>query len=457
LKAQHRLATLPLDYALSRDFFAKEAVKYFDPPRSTATYCLPQNIPPTTDKMIPGSVVGSYQRYKNDTNVFTTWLSKAAAACGYKSPRATAAPPFPPPKPVLAPKSPTATSSASNLTLAEKLRAQAEKKAKKREEKNKGTSVDLAPEPVPIPTLKHTVKTQELLRQAEAVSESPKIKIPDAIMIVVERAIQARKRCTAWFEKTGIDNGESNDGHRHFIEILEQTLKILKPDYLPKDERSDSMGPKMAATPRKASSSRQVHDLSGLCNRFSSLQVEDTEEIADTTVAIEAISATPDTNLRKAEPGAIPMIDMFELDYDDSFDPMFDVFCFFEDLHRLQDFLNETWAKFKKGELDLMTAAIITNGAFDLVRREEHELTISIFGDDKLSYQRLASLIFFAECLGRGESPSRHEQLRITPFDNFIFLSTARSVMKFEKFLALKIEVRSAIETTYGQIVDPKP
>jgi hypothetical protein len=407
--------------------------------------------------MIPGSLVGSYQQYKNDTNVFTTWLSKAAAACGYKSPRAAAAPPSSPPKPVLTSKSLTATSSASNLTLAEKLRAQAEKKAKKREEKKKGTSVDLAPEPVPIPTLKHTVKTQELLRQAEAVSESPKTKIPDAIMLVVERAIQARKRCTTWFERTGIDNGQSTDGHRHFIEILEQTLKILKPDYSPKDEPSCSMGPKIAATPRKASSSRQVHDLSGLSNRFSSLQVDDTEDAAETTVAIEAISATADPKSQKAKPGATPTIDMFELDYDDSFDPMFDVFCFFEDLHRVQDFLNETWAKFKEGELDLMTAAIITNGAFDLVRREEHELTISIFGDDKLSYQRLASLIFFAESLGRDESPSRHEQLRITPFDNFIFLSTARSVMKFEKFLALKIEVRTAIETTQGQIIDPKP
>jgi hypothetical protein len=398
--------------------------------------------------MIPGSLVGSYQRYKHDTNVFTTWLSKAAAACGYKSPRAAAASPSSPPKPVLAPKPLTETSNASKLTLAEKLRAQAEKKAKKREEKKKGTSVDLAPEPVPIPTLKHTVKTQELLRQAEAVSESPKTKIPDAIMLVLERAIQARKRCTTWFERTGIDNGQSTDGHRHFIEILEQALKILKPDYSPKDESSGSMGPKMAATPRKASSSRQVHDLSGLSNRFSYLQVEDTEDAAETTVAIEAISATSDPKLRKAEPGATPTIDMFELDYDDSFDPMFDVFCFFEDLHRVQDFLNETWAKFKKGELDLMTAAIITNGAFDLVRREEHELTISIFSDDKLSYQRLASLIFFAESLGRGGSPSRQEQLRITPFDNFIFLSTARSVMKFEKFLALKIEVRTATDTT---------
>jgi hypothetical protein len=398
--------------------------------------------------MIPGSLAGSYQQYKNDTNVFTTWLSKAAAACGYKSPRAAAAPPPSPPKPFLTSKSLTATSSASNLTLAEKLRAQAEKKAKKREEKKKGTSLDLAPEPVPIPTLKHTVKTQELLRQAEAVSEGPKTKIPDAVMLVVERAIQARKRCTAWFERTGIDNSQSTDGHRHFIEILEQTLKILKPDYSPKDGPSGSMGPKMAATSRKASSSSQVHDLSGLSNRFSSLQMDGTEDTTEITVAIEAISAASGPKLQKAEPRATPTIDMFELDYDDSFDPMFDVFCFFEDLHRVQDFLNETWAKFKKGELDLMTAAIITNGAFDLVRREEHELTISIFSDDKLSYQRLSSLIFFAESLGRSESPSRHEQLRITPFDNFIFLSTARSVMKFEKFLALKIEVRTAVEIT---------
>ena len=34
--------------------------------------------------MLPEILAGSYIRYKEDTNVFTTWLSQAAVACGYK-------------------------------------------------------------------------------------------------------------------------------------------------------------------------------------------------------------------------------------------------------------------------------------------------------------------------------------------------------------------------------------
>ena len=34
--------------------------------------------------MLPDFLSGSYQRYKQDTALFTTWLAKAAASVGYK-------------------------------------------------------------------------------------------------------------------------------------------------------------------------------------------------------------------------------------------------------------------------------------------------------------------------------------------------------------------------------------
>lgn len=34
--------------------------------------------------MLPEVLEGSYRRYKEDTNVFMTWLSQTAKACGYK-------------------------------------------------------------------------------------------------------------------------------------------------------------------------------------------------------------------------------------------------------------------------------------------------------------------------------------------------------------------------------------
>lgn len=50
------------------------------------------------------------------------------------------------------------------------------------------------------------------------------------------------------------------------------------------------------------------------------------------------------------------------------------VFCFFEDLHRVHDVLNETRESYKVGTRDLVVASIITNLAFNVVRWAEEEI-----------------------------------------------------------------------------------
>jgi hypothetical protein len=62
---------------------------------------------------------------------------------------------------------------------------------------------------------------------------------------------------------------------------------------------------------------------------------------------------------------------VYELETDNSVDRVFDVFCFFEDLHCIQQFLKDTWTKYHLGELNLLTAAIVTDVALDIARREE--------------------------------------------------------------------------------------
>lgn len=334
------------------------------------------------------------------------------------------------------------------MTLAEKLRAQAEKKAKKREEKKNLGAAASEPESVVLPTVKHTIKTHELLRQAEVVSKNAKIKIPDAIVHVVSRAIKARRRCAAWFQKTGLDNGHSNEGHAHFIEVLEKAMGILKPDF----ETSNSQGKtdKVAETQATATKSKArstAHDLSGLSNRFSNLDVEDTEGLVDTETTIQSLSST--VAGKSAQKTAPPKaVDIYELEYDDSFDRLFDVFCFFEDLHRLQDFLTDTWRKYKTFEIDLLSVSLTTNAALDIIRREEEAVMNFVFPhSSQLDYTKLAACVFFAESLtmpgGPGAMMSPKESLRITPFDNFIYLPTARTLMKCQPFFKLKVQVCS--------------
>ena len=82
-----------------------------------------------------------------------------------------------------------------------------------------------------------------------------------------------------------------------------------------------------------------------------------------------------------------------------------------------------------------------TNAAFDLVRQAEEDLIAqapNIF-NRKRSWDSIAIIIFYADAFQQGVCPearlNSNESLRITPFDDFIYLSTARILMKFT-FLA---------------------
>lgn len=79
-------------------------------------------------------------------------------------------------------------------------------------------------------TLKYTLTTQDILVQAEMVAHSARRKqsMPDSIRIALQRAISARERCAAWFEKTMSSSQESRESHRHFIDILKAASDLLK-------------------------------------------------------------------------------------------------------------------------------------------------------------------------------------------------------------------------------------
>lgn len=331
------------------------------------------------------------------------------------------------------------------MTLAEKLRAQAEKKAKKRGEKKNGGTSSEAPElPTDLPTNKYSVKTHELVRQAELIAKNGKIKIPETILRVVKRAIQARKRCTAWFSKTGVDNGHSTEGHVHFIEILERII-----DMLTEDESVNATTEKKATDEPPTPSTMKYQDFSGSNNRFSNLEIEETDDSADTSATLQDLSATSTVSKGGQRIKTTKIIDIVEAELDNAFDRAFQIFCFFEDLHKIQDFLNETWESYKLGDLDLITAAMTTNAAFDIVRREEEAVFSSISSvapGSKPRYLDLAPHIFFtdsfrnpSEELSPGEKAARG--MRITPFDNFVYLPVARTLMKYEPFAKRKVLV----------------
>lgn len=165
--------------------------------------------------MLPEFLTSSYKRYKEDTSVFTTWLSQTAKACGYR----------PSTKPNTAP---TAT---ANISKGPRLKGK-ERKLAKEAAKAKGNGKLPVPSTDDEPaSVKYTVTTEEILKQATMIVDSGKcISMPRDVQKVADRAIQARQRCADWFQQAGGENDSATDGHGHFIQVLKKVFHMLKAD-----------------------------------------------------------------------------------------------------------------------------------------------------------------------------------------------------------------------------------
>lgn len=195
------------------------------------------------------------------------------------------------------------------------------------------------------------MSTRDLVDQAKLIAEQKKTAVifPSVIHRVAERAIHARKRFLKWFQKAQSEEEEVNASHEHFIGVLETILDILTPCYESNKKKHGKAGtgPKVKGNPDIPS------------NIFEMLDVDD--------IADEDLN-TPELKPRRAK--AVPKstsLETYELDTDPEVDVPFIAFCFFEDLHRIQEFLKETWKSHATGDLDIGTAYLLTNYAVSIV------------------------------------------------------------------------------------------
>jgi hypothetical protein len=133
--------------------------------------------------------VGSYLRYKNDTEIFMTWVSQAAQACGHTS------------------------SSGRNQT-------------------HQPSSV--TPKSATTGREKNSIPVKEILVQAKAIvgTVTPFIRLPASIERAAQNAINMRKQFTARFLEPGGEVSDSNSGHLYFVNVLQEALGLLKGRYV---------------------------------------------------------------------------------------------------------------------------------------------------------------------------------------------------------------------------------
>lgn len=133
--------------------------------------------------MLPAHLTGSYQRYKANTDIFTTWLTHTAAACGYRIPAA-----------------------------------------------RKQTAQPASAE-VGGPN-RFTYPIGEILRQAQAIAGSgyAGMQLPSSIQRSAERAIEGRIALSDVI-KTVRQDEAGDESHAVFTGTLKGALEILKQAY----------------------------------------------------------------------------------------------------------------------------------------------------------------------------------------------------------------------------------
>ena len=271
--------------------------------------------------MIPDFLAGSYKKYKQDTALFTTWLANAAASCGYK-PEATKRPQSEQPAQIKPGNTETPLPSTPKLKGRErKIARDAAAKAKKAD----GDTPKSQPKPQPksqMPsTVKYTITTAELLRQAEAVTQSgarSRVQMPASLRAIVERAIRARQRCSEWFQKSEVHNKYADNQHTHFIKILKQSLKILEPCV----EEAE-----LPATPHGKQAEPSFEGSTSIANRFAALSVEDPLDVDPSEISEVAAAVKVAQKTKSSKDG--PVVSAYELEDEDDFDKelAFIIFC----------------------------------------------------------------------------------------------------------------------------------
>jgi hypothetical protein len=173
-----------------------------------------------------------------------------------------------------------------------------------------------------------------------AAFKKPRVKVPLGTRYVLKRAINTRKKCTAWFQMSTLGEEspehDSNSTHQHFTSILERVFGILGPNCaLAKPSKRPQ-----TTSPAHAKASNDTSSLADLGNRFEALELEELDEKAVDLLVTEAANVTSRRSSNtKSGSGTI---DTYELNVGVKEDLPLLVCCFIGDLHRLREFIKQT-------------------------------------------------------------------------------------------------------------------
>lgn len=167
-----------------------------------------------------------------------------------------------------------------------------------------------------------------------------------------------------------------------------------------------------------------------MVNTFEALEVEDAEEFYDSI----AVVPTPRKKSNKAAP--LPVPTLYESTIGVDSDVAFGVYCFFEDMHKIQEHVKNVWNLYKESKVDLISATFIATAAIELVRAAEDDIMKNLPSHMRVSdsFEAMVSIIYGTEELKPRVSYAASKIPHGSKlFDQFVYQNTGRTLAHWLK------------------------
>ncbi|EGE05425.1 hypothetical protein TEQG_04301 [Trichophyton equinum CBS 127.97] len=269
----------------------------------------------------------------------------------------------------------------------------------------------------------YVIAVRDFIPLAETIvkCEAPRVRVPPAFVSAIERAISARRTHHSILGEKGRTN---EDGHGHFISVLERVQNILRPLFV--DENKE-----------------------GLANKFEKLDVEEPSD---------ECAPTPDTDTKKQEFPESDSEATYEAERVQDINEMYSAFCLIiQDYRAFRVAIQETWLGYRHGVFDLVSASIMTNTALEFARQLEKDAAplFDKFGGSTMVMER----VFMAQCRNMGEDKDFRElpgddlNFRVWEAATEIFLPTCMFLRGFVPMVSK--DNMPVIKPGYYGVYDP--
>jgi hypothetical protein len=283
----------------------------------------------TVSMVLAPHLIETYAEYKKGTDTFVQWFVETARATG------TVAFLF---------ESGVKVDTPAPTPAGGRLKGKARKQAKTE---------------APKPTLEsQKISINVFAQLAHAIANDKTAKVPPSIFGILRSVIRGRKECATWFISNQIDASdtmrENNEGHQHFIAVLEHVMNILK-------VKEPSL--------RKAVSQTTTPAIDQITNVYECLHFEDTVEPDDLS-----------ENVPLPTPSGIYKLESMRGE------TSFAIFCLLRDMTSLRILVRRTWREFKRGSVVMQTAALIMNAAIAKMEEMNNEFRTDDSNLDTMSH-----------------------------------------------------------------------